>query len=90
MKVRKYPSRLVIEAGKLQWHNELDLREISAGIFWGFERYQSLWFGIKIPFLTIEFSWNMYDEEKAPRYFLNMDNIPEEIKKWAAEMGKIK
>jgi hypothetical protein len=83
MEIKKYSNRLVVSIGKLQVHIELDLREISLGLFWGFERYQSAWFGIKIPFLTIETSWDMYDEDKAPMIMLN---LPPELKAMVQEM----
>jgi hypothetical protein len=83
MEIKKYSNRLVVSIGKLQLHSELDLREISLGLFWGFERYQSTWFGIKIPFLTIETSWDMYDSDKLPMIMLN---LPPELKAMAQEM----
>ena len=83
MKVTSYGRTKIINFKRFNLHIERDMTEVSIGVYAHIVRYDSAWIGIKIPFFTFEFSWDMFDEEKAPRYVLN---IPDDLKEVLQEM----
>jgi hypothetical protein len=83
MEVTSYGRIKIINFKRFNLHIERDMTEVSIGVYAHIVRYDSAWIGIKIPFFTFEFSWDMFDEEKAPRYVLN---IPDELKEALQEM----
>jgi len=84
MNITSYYGRTkIINFGRFNIHIERDMTEVSIGFYAHIERYDSAWFGIKIPFFTFEFSWDMFDEKHAPKYVLN---IPDELKSALQEM----
>ncbi len=83
MKMNTYGRTAILNFGKFNIHIERDMTEVSIGFYAHITRYDSAWIGIKIPFLTFEFSWDMYDADKAPMIMLN---LPPELKAMVQEM----
>ena len=61
MKVRIFKKKIRIDIGKFDARIELNPYEISIGINYGYQRYDSVWFGIKLPFLLLEFAFDFFD-----------------------------
>lgn len=81
MKLTSYGRTAILNFGRFNIHVERDMTEVSIGFYAHITRYDSAWIGIKIPFLTFEFSWDMFDEEKAPMMKLNFPkDFPQELK----------
>jgi len=81
MKLTSYGRTAILNFGRFNIHVERDMTEVSIGFYAHITRYDSAWIGIKIPFLTFEFSWDMFDEEHAPMMKLNFpDDFPQELK----------